>query len=138
MSEKRKITRNPVWPGTKARFAYRKPGELSFKNASAGVINLGSRGMFMETPLWLPSHTELDIQILFQPDKPQGLTVTASGIVVRADNHGLGVQFTDINLKRLGDCIIAMLNETVAPENYLRLGGSYRAHNTYLRLPSSH
>ena len=113
MNEKRSTSRNKVWPETEAVIKYRDPiasRPNTIEILKENIANLGSRGMFIKTNEHLALNTELDILIDFNPGKSPGISLKAEGVVLRAENKGVAIQFTKINTQELGDCIMQKLD----------------------------
>jgi len=111
--EKRQFTRSTAWPGTEAVLTYTDRTSNRSRQLSTlrgAVENLGSNGMFLKTKEFVPIDQQVDITIQFQPKNPDGPSVKANGKIIRATDEGIGIQFTAIDLARLGECIMAMLN----------------------------
>lgn len=109
----RKHTRNKVWPETEATLSYR---DSSFQSSTTNVKikgnvdNLGAHGMFLVTGETIPTGTEVDILIDFQPGDVVENCINAVGNIVRIDKNGLAIQFSNIDTNRLGECVIEKLN----------------------------
>ena len=83
----------------------------SIRNIKAGVDNLGASGMFIITDEIIPTGTNLEITIDFQPGAKPANKLHATGVVVRTEEKkGVAVKFTRIDTQTLGDCIMARLN----------------------------
>lgn len=110
----RKVTRSPVWPETEAIVTYVDKLTMKTKNrlsVRGGVGDLGSSGMFLITDEDIPLYTDLDITINFDPSSPSSeLSLSAFGETVRITQEGVGIRFTNIDLKQLQKCIISKLN----------------------------
>jgi hypothetical protein len=111
--EKRLATRSAVCDLTEARVRFKEvldPGGGSAETVIRGrVDNLGSKGMFLKTTQPIPAQRELSIRILFEPRNPCGPVLEAKGRVIRSDGRGVAIQFTQIDLNRLGECILQVL-----------------------------
>ena len=102
--EQRVATRNEVWPETEAVVK-------NFNRVLRGhVRNLGSRGMFLVTEQKLPIKSRLEIRIIFHTGAARDLTIDARGEAIWRSREGVGIRFTEIDVAKLGDCIIQMLN----------------------------
>jgi hypothetical protein len=112
-TRKRKNTRNKVWPETEVHLKYRDKLSLhanSIVHVTAGADNLSANGIFVLTDEKIPTRTEVDIRIDFQPGDKQANFILAKGLVIRQDDRGVAIQFTDIDTHQLGECIMAKLN----------------------------
>lgn len=111
--KKRKNTRNKVWPETEVHVSFRNKAELKANNLvkfRADVGNLGSSGIFIKTDEHINTGTEVDLKVDFQPGAHPPIFIHATGRVVRIEKSGFAVSFTDIDVKKLGECIMAKLN----------------------------
>lgn len=112
---KRKTTRSLVWSDIKAKIQVLNLPEVisQFPTVVSGdVINIGSAGMFLKTNVDIPFPAMVQIDILFDANCCQnGLSLTATGKVVRRTNDGLGIEFIQIDLSRLQKCIISRINQ---------------------------
>ncbi|GAB6097345.1 hypothetical protein JCM14469_35990 [Desulfatiferula olefinivorans] len=112
-TRKRKNTRNKVWPETEVHLKYRDKMSLhanSIADISAHADNLSANGIFVLTDEKIPSGTEVDIKIDFQPGEKQPNFIHAKGLVLRQDDRGVAIKFTVIDTHLLGECIMAKLN----------------------------
>lgn len=112
--EKRKYERSKVWPETEAI--------LEFSNTEAaqagGLVTIKSRvdnlsvsGMYVFTDEQIPLDNAVSITIDFEPGREPPNIIQAVGIVVRQDDGGIAIQFTDIDSQLLGQCILSKLKE---------------------------
>lgn len=111
--KKRKSTRNKVWPETEVHVTFRDKAALksnSLVRFKAGVDNLGSSGMFIKTEEHITSGTDVDLKIDFHPGGHPPIFLHAVGKVVRVEKTGFAVAFTQIDVHKLGECIMAKLN----------------------------
>ncbi len=115
---KRRNTRNRVWPDTKATirvtdgFMVDRGGRIT---VSGIVGNLGAKGMFLKTFEDVPVPARADITINFDPDsKVADLFLYASGETVHTTGDGVGIKFTSINVAKLQQCIIEKMNRLEA------------------------
>lgn len=112
-SNKRKYTRNKMWPETEATVFFRDSTGFSSKTANSlkgHVANLGSDGCFIFTAEMVPSGTHVDIVIDFQPDEPVINRLEAAGTVIRSEEKGIAVKFDKLDTEQLGNCILEKLN----------------------------
>ncbi len=112
-NKQRKNTRNKVWPETEVHVKFRDKSALnsnSIMSFKAGVDNLGSNGMFIKTEEIVATGTEVELKIDFNPGGRPPIFLHAEGSVVRLEKNGFAVMFTNINVKHLGECIMAKLN----------------------------
>lgn len=113
-TSKRKSTRNKVWPETKVQLQFRDKLSLnsnSIVTVTAKADNLSAHGIFVITEEKIPSRTEVDILIDFEPgEKKANNIIPAKGIVLRQAAEGVAIQFTTIDTHLLGECIMAKLN----------------------------
>ena len=112
--KKRKSTRNKVWPETEVHVKFRDKTALkanSIVRIKAGVDNLGSTGMFVRTEELVPTGTEVELTIDFNPGGKPANYIHAAGKVVRMEKNGFAVMFSKIDTHALGECIMAKLNQ---------------------------
>lgn len=110
--EKRKHERNKVWPDTVATLEYTDTPEdshLSGLAITSRVDNLSVSGMYVFTEERIPLDREVSITIDFEPGRQPPNMIQAIGVVVRQDDQGLAIQFTEIDAQFLGQCILAKL-----------------------------
>ncbi len=115
--EKRLATRSEVCDRTEARVRFKEvldPRLGSAETVIRGrVDNLGSKGLFLKTAQPIPAGRELEIRIVFDPQNPSGPVLTAKGEVIRTEERGVAIRFTQIDLDRLGACIFQVLGGEV-------------------------
>ena len=109
MTEKRQRNkRSKVWPETKVTLEYRD-AMASFTNtlvkSTVRIDNLSASGMFALTGETIPSRTEVRVVIDFNPG-----IIEANGVVVRTEERGVAIKFTNMDPLRLGELIMAKLN----------------------------
>lgn len=111
-TQTRENTRTRVWADTKATIKVADPYSLSREvlTISGGVADLGGTGMFLVTGDPVPVPAEAEISIDFDPARPSLHRVHARGQIVRSSEDGVGIRFTDIDLNRLQQCILARMN----------------------------
>ena len=112
-TEKRNATRSRIGGKFEAEVQYRDPYDNQRSNiitARGRIDDLGSKGIFLSTGDEVPLEKSLDIRILFEPMVPDGLSMKARGVAVRKTPEGVGIKFTDINVGRLGECVMEMLS----------------------------
>lgn len=112
-NKQRKNTRNKVWPETEVHVKFRDKSALntnSIMSFKAGVDNLGSNGMFIKTEEPVATGTDVELKIDFNPGGRPPIYLHAEGTVVRIEKSGFAVMFTIIDVKQLGECIMAKLN----------------------------
>ena len=102
--QRRKTTRTELWFDAEA-IVKSKHGVLSGK-----VVNLGSKGMFLETSEKMPRNVEVDIKIIFKSENPSELS-DIKGVVVRHEDKGVGIQFKEIDLEDLRKCMTSMMED---------------------------
>jgi len=107
---KRVNTRSQVWPDTIATI--KVPEAFGNRIEVKGVVaNLGSNGMFIITDEVVAVPANADIVIDFEPEATlPSLAIRASGQTVHSTKKGIGIRFTNIDLKKLQKCIIAKMN----------------------------
>ncbi|MFP3980774.1 MAG: PilZ domain-containing protein [Desulfobacterales bacterium] len=105
-------TRTRVWEDTSAIVKVADPYSQSREvlTVKGRVADLGGTGMFLVTGDPVPVPAEAEISIDFDPDRPSLLRVHARGQTVRTSADGVGIRFTDIDLNRLQQCILARMN----------------------------
>lgn len=105
-------TRTRVWEDTKAVIKVVDPYSKSRKVLSikGRVADLGAAGMFLVTRESVPVPAEAEISIEFDSARPGSLRIRAQGKTVRTSKDGVGIQFTDIDLNRLQQCILARMD----------------------------
>ena len=102
--QRRKTTRTELWFDAEA-IVKSKHGVLSGK-----VVNLGSKGMFLETSEKMPRNVEVDIKIIFKSESPSELS-DIKGVVVRHEDKGVGIQFKEIDLEDFRKCMTSMMED---------------------------
>lgn len=111
--QKRKSTRNKVWPETEAQLEFRDktPGNSNnIIKVKAQVDNLSASGVFVLAQDSIAVETQVDIVIDFEPGEQPPNIIQASGVVVRNEDNGVAIEFTAIDTLLLGECILAKLN----------------------------
>lgn len=103
--QKRNSTRVDLWLNVFA--------EVKFDNRriDGKVKNLGSQGMFLETTDQLPIRKALAIKLFFRLKNSRDLLLTAAGTVVWKTDNGIGIQFDKIDIDKLRECVVAMIND---------------------------
>ena len=102
--QRRKTTRTELWFDAEA-IVKSKHGVITGK-----VVNLGSKGMFLETPERTPRNVEVEIKIIFKTESPSELS-DIKGLVIRHGDKGIGIQFTEIDLKLFRECMTSMMED---------------------------
>jgi hypothetical protein len=100
--QKRKTTRTKLWFDAEA-IVKSNHGVIRGK-----VDNLGSKGMFVETSQKIPRNVEVEIKIIFKSESPSELS-DIKGTVIRCEDKGMGIQFTEIDLKLFRECMAAIM-----------------------------
>ena len=107
--KKQRNKRNKVWPETRVILEYRD-ALASFSNTlvrtTVTVENLSASGIFVLTHEVIPSQTKVRVIIDFNPG-----VIEANGVVSRTEERGVAIEFTDMDTMRLGDLIMAKLNQ---------------------------
>jgi hypothetical protein len=100
--QKRKTTRTKLWFDAEAivKFDY---GTIKGK-----VDNLGSKGMFLETSEKIPKNSDLEIKIIFKSESQSELS-DIKGTVIRCEDKGMGIQFTEIDLGVFRECMTSIM-----------------------------
>lgn len=107
--ELRKITRNVMWPDTTAHLRYRTrygTSSISVEEEIVRIENLSARGMFVLSESQIILDTEVEIQIRFN-DK---ICLNAMGKILRKEENGVAIKFTEIDKDKLCDCIMDRMN----------------------------
>jgi len=102
--QRRKTTRTELWFDAEA-IVKSKHGVITGK-----VVNLGSKGMFLETSERIPRNVEVEIKIIFKSESPSELS-DIKGLVIRHEDNGIGIQFTEIDLKLFRKCMTSMMED---------------------------
>lgn len=102
--QRRKTTRTELWFDAEA-IVKSNHGVITGK-----VENLGSKGMFLETPERIPRNVAVEIKIIFKTESPSELS-DIKGLVVRHEDKGIGIQFTEIDLKLFRECMTSMMED---------------------------
>lgn len=111
--QKRKSTRNKVWPETEAQLEFCDKTSMesnSLITIKAYVDNLSANGIFILTEELIPTDTLVDIIIDFEPGEQPPNIIQATGVVVRREEKGVAIEFKMIDTLLLGECILAKLN----------------------------
>lgn len=108
----RENTRTQVWDDTKAVIKVADPYSQSREvlTIRGRVADLGGTGMFLVTDDPVPVPADAEILIEFDPARASALKVHARGQTVRTSKDGVGIRFTEIDLNRLQQCILARMN----------------------------
>ncbi len=109
MSQARKITRNSMWSDTTVKMKYRTrygKGLNSVVTIRARIDNLSSQGMLVVTDDLIPADTDVELELVFT----EKIGMVAMGKVLRNDQKGVAITFTQIDTVRLGECIMERLN----------------------------
>ncbi len=102
--QRRKTTRTDLWFDAEA-IVTSEHGVITGR-----VGNMGSKGMFLETPERIPRNVEVEIEIIFKSESPSELS-DIKGLVVRHEDKGIGIQFKEIDLKLFRECMITMMED---------------------------
>lgn len=100
--QRRRTTRTKLWFDAEA-LVKSNHGVITGK-----VSNLGSKGMFLETSQKIPRNVEVEIKIIFKSESPSELS-DIKGTVIRHEDKGIGIQFTEIDLELFRDCMTAIM-----------------------------
>ena len=100
--QKRKTTRTKLWFDAEA-IVTSNHGVITGK-----VDNLGSKGMFVETSQKIPRNVEVEIKIIFKSESPSELS-DIKGTVIRHEDKGIGIQFTEIDLGVFRECMTSIM-----------------------------
>jgi len=117
MSEEnhRQYSRKQVWQDTEATIKVNDPfsdGSRKTINIKGIVANLSTGGMFLNTKEPVPISSKAEITINFDPDSGSSdLSVKAYGETVHAEENGVGIKFTAIDMSELQQCIIKKMNK---------------------------
>jgi hypothetical protein len=103
--QRRKTTRTELWFDAEAIVQSNDHGVITGK-----VENLGSKGMFLETPERIPRNVEVEIKITFKSESPSELS-DIKGLVVRHEDKGIGIQFIELDLKLFRECMTTMMED---------------------------
>jgi hypothetical protein len=109
----RKNTRNKIWPDVEVFLKYRDKtasNSNSILKIKASIDNMGASGMMVLSEDIIPTNTDVEITIDFQPGQKPPNVIHAGGTVVRTENRGFAVKFTRIDTTALGECIMKRLN----------------------------
>ena len=111
-NQTRENTRTQVWADTSAIVKVADPYSQSREvlTIRGRVADLGGTGMFLVTGDPVPVPAEAEVLIEFDPARPSALRVQARGQTVRTAKDGVGIRFTEIDLNRLQQCILARMN----------------------------
>lgn len=112
-NEKRKHERNQVWPETVATLEFTDSKDShpnGLTTMTCRVDNLSVSGMYVFSDVSIPLDTNIAITIDFEPGQQPPNVIQALGVVVRQDDQGMAIEFTDIDAQFLGQCILAKLN----------------------------
>jgi hypothetical protein len=125
----RTCTRTQTWPDTLANITASAPGEKNRTEklrADGKVRDIGSCGMFLETSTDLPIGSELRIELLFDPSSASSrLPVIARGVAVHSNGDGVGIRFTDIDLRVFQKAIVEKMNRVERQEKGMYTLPSY-------------
>ena len=102
--QRRKTTRTELWFDAEA-IVKSDHGVITGK-----VENLGSKGMFLETPERIPKKEDVEIKIIFKTENPTELS-GIKGLVIRHEDKGIGIQFTEIDLKLFRECMTSIMED---------------------------
>lgn len=111
----RKHTRSTVWDDITAIFSIKDPfgsGKRDVLVIKGAVRDIGAHGMFFISNENIPVGTKADIVIDFDPGQPGKLSIKAQGEIIRSGAGGVGVNFLNINLQRLQECIMERMNRS--------------------------
>ena len=115
LKHQRVSTRSQAWPDTRATIRYSdptQPEKRSTLSLDGKVRDIGSNGMFLEIEERVPTDTNLDIEINFDPNsRISKLIVKAKGKVVHTKSDGVGIRFTDMDLSRFQKCIVEKMKQ---------------------------
>jgi hypothetical protein len=100
--QRRKTTRTELWFDAEA-IVKSKHGVITGK-----VVNLGSKGMFLETSERIPRNVEVEIKIIFKSESPSELS-DIKGLVVRHEDKGVGILFREIDLGDFRECMTSIM-----------------------------
>ena len=103
-TQRRKTTRTELWFDAEA-IVTSEHGVITGR-----VGNMGSKGMFLETPERIPRNVEVEIKIIFKTENPTELS-DIKGLVIRHEDKGIGIQFTEIDLKLFRECMTTMMED---------------------------
>ena len=79
-----------------------------FGTIKGKVDNLGSKGMFLETSQKIPKNSDLEIKIIFKSENQSELP-DIKGTVIRCEDKGMAIQFTEIDLKLFRECMASIM-----------------------------
>jgi hypothetical protein len=102
--QRRKTTRTELWFDAEA-IVKSKHGVIAGK-----VKNLGSKGLFLETSERIPRNVEVEIKIIFKSGRPSELS-DIKGLVLRYEDKGIAIKFTEIDLKLFRECMTFMMED---------------------------
>ena len=111
----RKHTRSTVWEDITATLSIKDPfgsGKRNVLTIEGTVKDIGAHGMFFTSNENIPVGTKADIVIDFDPGRSGKLSLKAQGEIIRRGDTGVGVNFVNINLQRLQECIMARMNRS--------------------------
>ena len=110
---KRDASRTRIGGEFEAEVQFSDPSNTQYRKiltARGRIDDLGAKGIFLNTQKDVPLNQPLDIRILFEPKIRDGLSMEAQGIAMRKTTSGVGIRFTEIDVGRLGECVLEMLN----------------------------
>ena len=102
--QRRKTTRTELWFDAEA-IVTSEHGVITGR-----VGNMGSKGMFLETPERIPRNVGVKIKIIFKLESPLELP-DIKGLVVRHEDKGIGIKFTELDLKLFRECMTTMMED---------------------------
>ncbi|MBF0100162.1 MAG: PilZ domain-containing protein [Desulfobacterales bacterium] len=111
MSEKRLATRNKLYSTIEVNLY------CFGKEVKGRVIDIGATGLSMDCltrAKWLQKLLKVDVKVFFDPENPtSSMKVEAKGIVrwIKEKNNQIGIQFTEIDISKLGECTIYSINK---------------------------
>jgi hypothetical protein len=111
--ERRGFSRSKAWDTTEAILIYQDKMETAIRKMekiTAKVDNIGSKGMFLLTSHKVPIGVPVAFKVDFKSDSDIGPSLQGKGTVLRSGEDGIGIQFDEVDVSRLGECIIWMIN----------------------------
>lgn len=115
VKNKRKNTRSAVWEDITATMEVDDPFDPRGRTkltVNGRVRDIGAEGMFFLSSENIPVDAKAEIVIDFNPGQPGTWTVAAKGKTVRKVSEGVGVRFTDIDLRKMQRCIMERMNHS--------------------------
>ena len=100
--QRRKSTRTKLWFDAEAIVKF------DFGTIKGKVDNLGAKGMFFMTSQKIPQNSDVEIKLIFKSKKQSELP-DIKGTVAWCEDKGMGIQFTEIDLKVFRECMTSIM-----------------------------